>query len=334
MRLGFGQVPTEEYSKHVELIAWAERVGFDSAWVADQTLFRDPYTLLLLAAGVTESMQLGLAVTNPYTRHPTMTARHAAAVAEVSGGRAVLGLGAGNRRELIDPLRLDGGATAARIRETVEIVQQLMTGETLDYRGEHYQVEGIGLDFEPTHPLPVYVAGRGRRVLEVAGAVADGAIVGGLCSAGGIGYAREAIARGAASTGRTVDDLALVSWVTCVVTADAAEARAKAAPMVAHVMGGAPPDLFDHLEIPRATVEAVRSAYAASGKEVAAAEVTDACLDSFTIIGDADHCVEAVRRLENAGVGELAVLLSQAPADNYRDILTAAVEGLSELARG
>lgn len=334
MRLGFGQVPTEELAKHVDLIAWAEQVGFDSAWVADQTLFRDPYALLLLASGATQGIRLGLAVTNPYTRHPTMTARHAAAVAEVSGGRAVLGLGAGNRRELIDPLRLDGGATAARIRETVEIVHRLMAGERLDYRGDHYSVEGIGLDFPPTQALPVYVAGRGRRVLEVAGAVADGAIVGGLCSPGGIRYAREAIARGAASTGRSLDDLALVSWVTCVVTSDAAAARAKAAPMVAHVMGGAPADLFDHLEIPRATVDAVRAAYAAGGKEAAAAEVTDACLDAFTIIGRPDHCLAAIRRLEEAGVGELAVLLSQAPADRYREVLTAVVDGLPELAHG
>ena len=75
MRFGFGHVPSGHYQRHVELVQRAERLGFDTAWIADQTFYRDPYVILAALATSTERIGLGLGATNPFTRHPAMTSR-------------------------------------------------------------------------------------------------------------------------------------------------------------------------------------------------------------------------------------------------------------------
>ncbi len=104
MRFGFGTVPAGPPQDTAALVAHAERLGFDVAWMPDQTFYRDPYITLAACVQHTSTITLGLGVTNPYTRHPAMTARAAATLAELCHGRFILGIGAGNRKELIEKI--------------------------------------------------------------------------------------------------------------------------------------------------------------------------------------------------------------------------------------
>src|ERR1700678_147814 len=79
----------------VGTIVAAEQAGLDEVWLGDEGPARDPFALLAAAAGVTTTIRLGVAVTNPYLRHPATTAATALTVHELSGGRMVLGMGAG-----------------------------------------------------------------------------------------------------------------------------------------------------------------------------------------------------------------------------------------------
>ncbi len=189
MRFGFSHHPAEHYARHVELVKYSESIGFDTAWIPDQTYFRDPYVMLAACAAATERIELGLAVTNPFTRHPTTTARSAATAAEFAPGRFRLGFGAGNRRELLVPLDLPLDDTPGRCVEATEIVRGLLAGERLDYDGRHYRARGVELEFA-AEQVPIYIAGRGRGMLRAAGQVADGVIVGGLSTPEGIAYVR------------------------------------------------------------------------------------------------------------------------------------------------
>ena len=115
LRFGFAHVPSEHVDRHVELVQLAEELGFDCAWIPDQTFYRDPYVVLAALARATSTIALGVGVTNPFTRHPAMTARAIASVEELAPGRVALGVGAGNVRELLAPLGLpssDGCAAA------------------------------------------------------------------------------------------------------------------------------------------------------------------------------------------------------------------------------
>src|SRR5215475_1121643 len=92
----------------VEYVQAAERLGFDELWLGDEGPARDPLGILSAAALQTRSIRLAVGVTNPYARHPAMTAVAMMTIHELSGGRAMLGLGVGGNLAL-DPL----GLTAA-----------------------------------------------------------------------------------------------------------------------------------------------------------------------------------------------------------------------------
>ena len=103
------------------------------AWIPDQTFYRDPFLVMAHWAQATENIQLMIGVTNPYTRHPAQVARAIATVDEISGGRAHLGIGSGNRRELLLPMGYEQDAAAARTREMLTLVRALLHGETLQH---------------------------------------------------------------------------------------------------------------------------------------------------------------------------------------------------------
>ena len=322
LRFGFGHVPAEHYAKHVELVQLGERLGFDSAWLADQTFFRDPYVVLAAIALATERIDLGIGVTNPYTRHPAMAARAIATLADMAPGRITLGVGAGNVKEMLHPLALEDRPVAARCREMVELVRAALTAEPVDYHGPHYQMAGARLETDAGAGVPIYVAGRGQRVLAAAGAVADGVLVGGLCDEPGIAYALDRIARGAHGRGRDPGSLAICSWVTVYLTDDRDRAIAETAPMIAHIIGGAPDHVLEAIGLADTTWRAIKSTYRRDGIPEAAALVTEACADAFAIVGDADECVRRIRALEHAGVTEFIFLLPKnADVDEQRSHL-------------
>ena len=137
MRFGFGFVPTQPLSEGLRVVQWGEQLGYEMAWIPDQTFFRDPFLVMAHWAQATENIQLMIGVTNPYTRHPAQVARAIATVDEISGGRAHLGIGSGNRRELLLPMGYEQDAAAARTREMVTLVRALLHGETLQHESAY-----------------------------------------------------------------------------------------------------------------------------------------------------------------------------------------------------
>ena len=111
-------------------------------------------------------------------RHPVDTAREAATVADLSGGRFELGIGAGHMKSEYDAagLRFDSGATRVdRLIESVNVLRPLLAGEPVDVDGAHYCVraEAGALVAAPEAPVPLLIGGNGTRVLQLAGRVAD-----------------------------------------------------------------------------------------------------------------------------------------------------------------
>src|SRR5664279_3150606 len=97
MQFGFTLKLDHPIERTLALARRAEAAGFDYGWVFDShVLWRDPYPLLTLMAGVTERLRLGTCVTNPATREPSVTASTLAVLQEISAGRMDLGIGRGD----------------------------------------------------------------------------------------------------------------------------------------------------------------------------------------------------------------------------------------------
>lgn len=243
LRFGFSHHPREHPDRHRWLVAHAEQLGFDIAWMPDQTFHRDPYVMLAHIAGATERITLGLAVTNPWTRHPAVTARSIATVADFATDRLVLGIGAGNMREVVGALGLRAPGIAARVLEAVDVIRPLLRGQAVTHHGPNFQLDAVSLSFTPVGTIRVMVAARGPELLVGAGERADGVILGSIATPSGWEHASRLVEQGAARAGRTIDELSMVSWVGCDVTTSAAETGAaihRRRPNTAHVIGGAP----------------------------------------------------------------------------------------------
>lgn len=311
MKFGFGAVPAYSIKDSVELVQLGENLGFDMAWMPDQTFYRDPFVVMTVTAQATKRIRLMLGVTNPYTRHPAQVARAIATLDEVSDGRVILGYGAGNRKELLLPLGYEQDLAGQRCREAVIVVKQLLAGKQVDYRSSTLVAAGVELLIPPRPALPVYLAGRGPKILEAAGEVADEVVIGGLVSEPGIEYALEVIAQGEKRRDAGLGPVHKISWVSCHITADREATVERLKTNVAHIIGGAPREVLLTIGLGAERIDDLKRAYAAGGPSGAAPLVTAAEVDMLTIVGDGEACSARIQQLADAGIDELGVLLTQ-----------------------
>jgi len=230
----FGLVlqPHEPVETLVQVARDAEELGYRDLWITDDRLQKDVFVVLAAIAVATAELRLGPGVTNPFSRHPALVATAIATIDELSGGRAVLGLGAGGTNHRALGVRRRAPVTA--VAEAIELVRGLLAGRELTLEGGVVRAEDARLDFTPRRPsIPIHVGARAPRMLELAGELADGAIVGNVASPEGWSYALQRIAAGAARSGRAVEDLSLTAWVYCSVADDSDAALGALRPLVA-----------------------------------------------------------------------------------------------------
>jgi 5,10-methylenetetrahydromethanopterin reductase len=243
-RLGIALPPEGPLDELVALAVEAEQLGCDTVWVNDDRLQKDVFTVLAAIALRTRDLRLGPGVTNPYSRHPALLATAIATLDELSGERAMLGLGAGGTNHA--PLGIERRAPALALREAIAIVRGLLAGQVVTVEGRVLHAHAAQLDFAPPRAnVPLYVGTRGPKVLEVAGELADGVIVGNVASVEGWTYALQHIDAGCRRAGRDPDELALSAWVACSVGHDAAAAIDAVRPLVATSLVTSRPILAD-----------------------------------------------------------------------------------------
>ena len=178
-----------------------EALGWDAAWLPDSQLRRrDTYVLLAAAAQATSTIRLGVLLTNPVTRHPSVTASSIATIDELAPGRVELGWGAGDTAVRLAGLR---PATVARMEAGIGLVRQLLDGEAVEVGAER----PAELPFH--RPVPIWLAAGGPRTLEMGGRAADGVFIRVGTHPALIEDAVSRIRRGAESAGRAPQDVRL-----------------------------------------------------------------------------------------------------------------------------
>jgi probable F420-dependent oxidoreductase len=153
----------------------AEEVGFDSIWVGDHLLYRgdgepergpwEAWTVLAALAAATERVALGPLVACTAFHPPGLIAKMAATVAEVSGGRFVLGLGAGWNEEEFRAFGLPFDHRVSRFEEAFTIIRGLVAGERVTLRGRYLQAEDAVLLPRPAAPPRMMIGSNGPRML-------------------------------------------------------------------------------------------------------------------------------------------------------------------------
>ncbi|MFI5048023.1 MAG: LLM class flavin-dependent oxidoreductase [Acidimicrobiia bacterium] len=127
-------------------------------------------------AARTERLRVGSLVLCDSFRHPTMLAREAVTLDHASGGRFELGIGWGSVVREFEIFGLgapDAPARLSRLKETLEIIEALWAGETVDYEGEHFTLRGARQEPRPLGHIPIVIGGAGKRTMQLVAAHAD-----------------------------------------------------------------------------------------------------------------------------------------------------------------
>ncbi len=155
-----------------------EAVGFDSIWVGDHLLFEhqdgvtrgpmEAWTVLAGLAEVTQRVQIGPLVAATSFHSPVMLAKKAATVDEMSGGRLILGLGAGWNRPEYDAFGFAYDNRVSRFAEAFTVIRRLLVGEVFDFDGDYYMLRGAEVTPRPRPGIPLMIGSNGPRMLRIA----------------------------------------------------------------------------------------------------------------------------------------------------------------------
>lgn len=178
MRVGIQLPEVERVVRRDELASIAravEECGFDSLWLGDHLLYRDPergpwdcWTTLAWLAGITERVELGPLVAAVAFHPPGLIARMAAAIAELSSGRFVLGVGAGWNEVEFRAFGVPFDHVVSRFEESFGIVRRLLAGERVTFHGAFHHVEDALLLPPPLNRPKLMIGANRPRMLSIA----------------------------------------------------------------------------------------------------------------------------------------------------------------------
>jgi probable F420-dependent oxidoreductase len=309
MQFGITIKPDMPVERIVALTRQAEGAGFQYGWIFDShVLWLEPYPLLTLMATNTKTMRLGTCVTNPATRDITVTSSLFATLNLISGGRMQLGIGRGDSSRRVLGKK---PVTSAQLEQSVKDFRGLTGGEKMDYEGRTAQ-----FTWASGGVPPVWIAGYGPKVLDLAGRIADGVILQ-FADPDLIAWCVGFVKKGAEAAGRDPRKIEIMAaapvWVSNEVKVGRDHVRWFPALVSNHVV-----DLVSRYkpeELPTALTSYIRTKeqydylHHCEVDSSNADFVSDEVTDRFCLLGPAEAHIEKLRALARAGVTQFNIYL-------------------------
>lgn len=311
------------YAEHtvaelIELGQLGESLGYDTLWYTDLRLARDCYIGLSVLAAHTNKVRLGPCVSDPYTRHPAITASAIAAFDEICDGRAVLGLGTGGQG--FEELGLDNKLPVAGLREAVTMINGLLRGEKVNVQGKVVTLNNGQLNFTPVRDhIPIYFATHGAQVSKLAGTIADGVLIANTLLPNVFeGYAKQ-IGAGLESAGKPAGSFDMGLRVEACISDDYDAAFAVMRRRMAHRLMGQFPR-WDYLNELGVSIPAQFSEIAAKKDnnliDEAAAAMPAEIVDYTVLAGDVERVAQQLARVLRPEITHLVIRPHKVPGDD------------------
>jgi 5,10-methylenetetrahydromethanopterin reductase len=307
LQVSLGIYPNERPADIIASARLADSMGYSTLWVLDShLLFHEVYTLLGALAVSTTRIRLGTAVTNPLTRHPTVTSAAFATLAELSGGRALLGIGVGD--SALKSMDL-APAKMSVLAETVALCRTLLAGQAVSLaEGKTAQLHHVGPG------VPIYIAATGPKMLQLAGRIGDGVI---LMNGVAPELIRKAvgIVREGERTARRQKGCRIAVWAACHPSRDAVKFNVARA-----ILRNIPGESDDRT---RRVAESVKQAYDFRQHGSAEADfarlIPDDIVTRFAFSGGYAEIARQITALERCGVNEVVLAIPVAAMITPRD---------------
>jgi 5,10-methylenetetrahydromethanopterin reductase len=329
LRIGVMQLTMEPVEEILAHALQLDRGGFDTIWLAEAYPWwrkhsmeaRSATALSALIARETERLAVGWGIISPYTRHPIQIAMEARVTQEAvaragnGDGSARFRLGLGASKIFMKEIGV-GERTPARpltaTRECLQIIGPILRGQAVDFDGREFSAHVPALRDDaqaPRQAPPLYVAGTGPRMQELAGELADGLLTPSITTPAFVRYARENLRRGAQAAGRDPDSIDLGCTIVASIDEDRGRGREGAreiagmylANKVQNIQASADV-LLDCAGLSAQEIRPIAEAMERGGRLAAAAAVTDEILDKARpIAGTPEDCIEAIEEYHDAG---------------------------------
>jgi len=255
---GIEFVPMELFWRTTYYSIQAEKLGYDNIWITDHFNNRNVYVSLGVIANYTDRIKLGTGVTNPYLVHPVMTAQSIASLNEVAPGRVVCGIGAGDRTTL-EIVGNEMKAPLRTVREAVEVIRRQLAREKEGYEGRMFRTSpGARFNFKVQKNIPIYIGAQGPKMLRLAGALGDGALIN-ASHEDDIREAVKQIKSGAEKAGKKMDEVDVTAYTSFSVAEKEKSARKPVVPVVAYIVAGSPSIILEKHDIPIEVAEQIRN---------------------------------------------------------------------------
>ena len=305
LQIGMVGSPSErgEIIKRVQI---ADDLGVESVWVAE-AWGRDAFSILTQLALTTKNIQLGTAIVNVFSRTPAVLAMTFGTLDELSGGRAIIGLGSSGANVVEHWHGVKFEKPATRLREYIEIINTIMRREKLNYDGKVFKLErGFSMQF-PTfrEHIPTYIASITPKSVVQTGEVADGWIPI-YWPKDKIGNGVAMLMEGATKAGKTRADITVAPAIVVQITdaGDEATMRMQARGPIAFYVGRMGSYYYEMLNRHgfEEEVTAIKAGWAARDPKTAAMGVSDRMLDQTAIVGPVEKCRDELNERRALGV--------------------------------
>ncbi|MBM2811588.1 MAG: 5,10-methylenetetrahydromethanopterin reductase [Chloroflexi bacterium] len=263
----------------------AEENGFDAAWKGESNS-HDPIVCLTAMAMRTSTIKLGTGIYQVFGRSPVTLGIQAATLNDLSGGRALIGIGVSNQT-----LASWHGATfdrpIARMREYAAIVRAVAAGERVEASGGVYSTSPFKLSWKPSYPkVPIFFAGLGEQMTRLAGRHADGILIN-MADRSTIRTIVQRVRQAASDAGRNPDSLEYIAKVRVCINHNISTARNRLKHVLAfYNLADHYRDMIGNMGFEGESAD-VREAYRDGGFRAAVAAVPDSLVEALPTIAAA-----------------------------------------------
>lgn len=293
--------------EYLAFVGEAEARGYATVW-SSETSGSDAVTTMTTLATHTRRIGIANGIIPVQTRTPHVLAMTAATLGHLAPGRVALGLGVSSRIIVGDWYGLPFERPLAQLREAVELIRRILSGERVTFEGRFYRARGFRLAVPPlSQPVRIYLAALGPRMLELAGEIADGVLLNWIAP-GSVPAALARVEAGARRAGRSLSDLELAAYVRTSVTDEPTAARQW---LARDITGYAIVDSYARFFAECGygeEVERASAAWRAGDRAAAVGHVSPRMLDGITVVGDEAFCRDRFDAFARAGLTQTVVL--------------------------
>ena len=297
---GIEFVPDESAYKIGYMAKLAEDAGFKNIWITDHYNNRDVWTTLAVLSMMTNRISLGTGVTNPYTRNAAIIASSIASINELSGGRAILGIGPGDKATF-EKMGIDWDKPLSRVKESVQAIRSFLDREQVNVAG----FKGAQMAFS-AGKIPIYIGAQGPKMLELAGAIADGVLIN-ASHPDDFKFAVPMIRQGAEKAGRKPEDVQVCAYASFSADKDPAKAINASKIVVAFIVAGSPENVLERHGIGMNEAKTISESISKYDFKTAMGAVTAKMTEAFSVSGAPVDCRARVDELLKTGVTQIVV---------------------------